>query len=75
MVIITTWTFKPEHREAAGGRQMLGRRHGIGTSKGVCVAESDAPAAIARWAQQWSDLMSFDLYPAQTDEDTARMLS
>jgi hypothetical protein len=86
MIYVTTWTFKPEHRDAIQARfkqtgglppegvRMLGRWHGIGLNKGVCVAENDDPLAIGRWAQQWSDLMSLEMYPALTDEDTAKIL-
>lgn len=87
MIYVTAWTFKPEHRDAVNARfketgglppegvKMLGRWSGIGTNKGVCVAESDDALAVARWGQQWSDLMSFDIYPALTDEDTAKVIS
>jgi hypothetical protein len=87
MLHVIAWTFKPEHRNAvqarfkeAGGLppegvKMIGRWHGVGTNKGFCVAESDDPLAIAKWAQKWSDLMSFDVYPALTDEDTAKTMS
>jgi len=87
VIYVATWNFKPEHRDVADARfretgglppegvKMLGRWHGIGTNKGVCVAESDDALAVARWAQKWSDLMSFDIYPALTDEDTAKVIS
>ena len=86
MTCVIAWTFKPEHRDAVQARfketggpppagvKMLGRWHGIGSNKGVCVAESDDPLALAKWAQQWSDLMSFDVYPAMTDQETAKAL-
>ena len=87
MIYVVAWTFKPEHRDAIQARfretgglppegvKMIGRWHGTGTNKGVCVAETDDALAMARWAQQWSDLMSFDVYPALTDEDTAKVIS
>ncbi len=87
MIQIIAWTFRPEHRNAVQARfketgglppkgvKMLGRWSGIGTNKGVCVAESEDPLAFAKWAQEWSDLMSFDIYPALTDEDTAKVIS
>ena len=86
MIYVIAWTFTPEHRDAVQARfkatgglppagvTMLGRWHGIGVNKGVCVAESGDPLAVAAWAQQWSDLMSFDVYPALTDQDTAKAL-
>lgn len=87
MMYVVAWTFKPEitnavqarFREIGGllpeGVRKLGRWHGIGTNKGVCVAESDDALAMARWVGTWSDLMSFDIYPALTDEDIAKLLS
>ena len=87
MIHIIAWNFKPEHRNAVQSRfketgglppegvKMLGRWHGVGTNKGVCVAESDDALAIAKWAQKWADLMSFDVCPALTDEDTVKAIS
>ena len=87
MIYVIAWSFKPECRNAVEARfketgdpppegtKMLGRWHGIGINKGVCVAESDDGLALARWAHEWSDLMSCDIYPALTDEDTAKVIS
>ena len=87
MIHVVSWTFKPEHRDAVQARfkktgglppegvRMLGRWHGTGTNKGVCIAESDDALAIARWMQNWSDLMSFDAYPALTDEEVAQVIA
>ena len=87
MIHVIAWSFKPEQRDAVQARfkktgglppkgvKMLGRWHGIGTNKGVCVAESNDALAVAKWAQEWSDLMSFDIYPAQTDEDAGKAFS
>ena len=87
MVHVMTWTFKPEHRNAVIARfketgglpgegvKMLGRWHGIGNNKGVVVAESEDPLAITKWLLEWSDLASFDVYPALNDEDIAKAIS
>lgn len=87
MLYVIAWTFRPEHRDAVQARfmqtgglppegvRMLGRWHGTGVNRGVCAAETDDPLALARWAQQWSDLMSFDVYPALNDEDIAKILA
>ena len=86
MIYVIAWTFKPEHRDAVQARfrqtgglppegaKMVGRWNGIGVNKGVCIAESDDPMAVARWGQAWSDLMTFDVYPALTDQDMAKLL-
>ncbi len=86
MIYVVAWTFKPEHRDAVQARfkqtgglppegvRMLGRWFGIGRNQGVCAAETDDPLALARWAQQWSDLLSFDIYPALNDEGIAQTI-
>ena len=86
MLYVADWTFKPEHRNAVIARfketgglppegvKMLGRWHGIGNNKGVFVAESEDPLAFAKWLLEWSDLVSFDVYPALGDEEIAKAL-
>ena len=86
MIHVMTWAFKPEHRNAVIARfketgglppegvKMLGRWHGIGNNKGVVVAESEDPLAFAKWLLEWSDLASFDVYPALGDEEIAKAL-
>ena len=86
MLFVSTWSYPPENREAVqtrfketGGKppmgiKMLGRWHAIGGGKGVLVSESNDPMAIAKWIQEWSDLMSFDIYPALNDEDAANRI-
>jgi hypothetical protein len=89
MIYVIAWTFKPENRDAIqdrfmafrtpGGRppegvSLLGRWHGVGTNKGVGVAESDDPVAVAKLLEKWTDLMSFDVYPALNDQDVAEVI-
>jgi hypothetical protein len=86
MLYVVDWEFKPEHRNAVIARfkqtgglppkgvKLLGRWHGIGNNKGVFVAESDNPLAFAKWMLEWSDLASFDVYPALVDEEIAKVL-
>jgi len=87
MIHIVAWTFKPEHQNAINARfkeggglppegvKLLGRWHGTATKKGVCVIESEDALAITKWLLEFSDLASFDVYPALTDEDVAKVLS
>jgi hypothetical protein len=84
MLHLVAWTFTPEKRNAIQARfketgglppqgvKLLGRWSGIGSNKGMCVAQSNDPLALGTWAQQWSDLMSFDIYPVLTDEELAK---
>ena len=85
MTYICVWSYPPEHRNeiqerfvATGGSppegvKMIGRWHGVG--KGVCVSESERYEAIAKWAQDWSDLMSMDIYAALDDEASAKLFA
>jgi len=41
----------------------------------VTVYETDDPQALAQWTQQWSDLISFDTYPALDDAGFGKLLS
>ena len=87
MYYVMIWSFTPDKRDAiqarfleAGGPppegvKMVGRWHNVAGGTGVCVAQSDNPEAVGKWAQDWSDLMSFEIYPALDDEATARVIS
>ena len=84
MTFVTIFSYPPENRQAVqarfketGGRppagvKMLGRWHAIGGGKGVHICESDDPMAIAKWVQEWSDLLSIEIYPALNDKDAAK---
>ena len=83
MIYVVMWSYKPEKRDEIQARfkktggmppagvTMVGRWHQIGGPRGLAVAESDDPVAIAKWAQDWSDLLTFDIFPALNDEDLA----
>ena len=88
MVFVTVYSFPPEKREACQARlkktgggmppagiKLLGRWHAIGSGKGVHVCECDDPMAFAKWAQEWSDLLSIETYPAMNDEGVAKLLA
>ena len=87
MLYVLEWTYPPERRNEANARfketggqppagvTMVGRWHSVGGGKGVAIAESDDPEAIATWLQGWSDLISFDVYPAMDDATAARVIS
>lgn len=80
MLFVNHFSFPPQNRDAiqtrfkaTGGKppagiKIIGRWHAIGGGKGVVVAETDDPIAMGKWAQQWSDLMSTDIYPVVDDE-------
>lgn len=50
------------------GVTMTGRWHCAEGNCGYLVAESPDAHGIARWLQQWTDLVSFDVTPVLTDE-------
>jgi hypothetical protein len=86
MFFVITYAIAPENRNAAqerfksggglppAGVKMIGRWHSVGGGRGLTVCESDDALAVANWAQQWSDLISFDVYPALDDASFAKLL-
>ncbi len=75
-----------EHRNVAQGRfletgamppdgvTMLGRWHAASGRLGYLIAESDDLSAVARWTQQWTDLLTFEVEPVLEDEPFAAVL-
>lgn len=54
---------------------MIGRWHSAAGGRGVTIYESDDLQAVAKWAQERSDLISFDVYPALDDAGFAKLLA
>jgi hypothetical protein len=86
MLYLVSWTIHTDHRNAAikrflgtaaqppDGVTLLGRWHAVGPLTGVALAETDDAQALFHWFMQWSDLMSFDVAPALTDEQLGQAL-
>ncbi|MGH8382999.1 DUF3303 domain-containing protein [Pseudomonas sp.] len=86
MLFIIHWTITPENRNAAMARfiqtggapppnlKVHGRWHAVGQLQGFAVVESDDLTLVLKWALEWSDLMTLQVYPAMTDEQTAPLL-
>jgi hypothetical protein len=53
---------------------MLGRWHSTEGNGGFLVAESDDAEAVAKWLQDWTDLVSFEITPVLTDEQFASVI-
>jgi hypothetical protein len=53
---------------------MTGRWHCAQGLKGFLVAEASDAVAIAKWMQEWTDLLSFEVTPVLTDEELARVI-
>jgi hypothetical protein len=86
MIFVSVYMIPPENRNAAQDRfkksggappkgvKMLGRWHSVVGGRGVTIYETNDPQAIANWAQQWNDLISFEVYPAIDDAGFAKLL-
>ena len=56
------------------GVNMLGRWHRLAGLGGYVIAESDDPVAIGKWTQEWTDVLTFEITPVGTDEETLQVL-
>lgn len=86
MIYVTTYTLRPENRDAAldrfratagappAGVKMIGRWHDVCGGKGYTVSESDDPQAVLRWVLAWSDLLSFEVSAVVNDEQFAKAI-
>ena len=59
---------------APEGVTMIARYHYAEGLAGITIAESDSASAIARWTQEWTDCLNFDVAPVVTDEEMAAIL-
>ena len=85
MLYMTTYEITPANRndvqkrfvETGGpppeGVKMLGRWVTPG-GIGFCLSESDDIVSVAKWIQEWSDLLTFEIFPLMTDEQYAEVL-
>lgn len=86
MTFHISYTLSPERRNSAqkrfketgaappSGVTMIGRWHCAEGLRGFTVAESSDAEAIAKWVQEWTDLLSFEVKPVVTDEQLARVI-
>jgi hypothetical protein len=80
MTFMITYKILPAHRDAAQQRfkqggglppegvKMIGRRHKADGSGGFTLCESDDVVALAKWTQDWSDLLEFETSPVLDDK-------
>lgn len=65
-------------RETGGppppGVKMVGRWHSVAGKGGFFLAETDDAVALARWLQDWSDLIDFEVVPVVTDEQVSEVI-
>lgn len=57
------------------GIAMLGRWHVVGELSGCAIIEADSTAPITAWTLQWSDIFTFSISPALTDEELGAALA
>ena len=86
MTFHITYEISPERRNGAqkrfketgapppAGVTMIGRWHCAQGLKGFMVVESTDATAIAKFAQDWSDLLSFEITPVVSDEELAGVI-
>ena len=60
--------FKETGAPPPPGVEMLGRWHNVAGNGGFFLAETDDPVALARWLQEWTDLIDFEVVAVVTDE-------
>ena len=66
--------FKETGGLPAEGVEMVGRCHCVAGLKGYLLARTDDGEAIARWLQDWTHLIRFNVDPVIEDEEFARIL-
>ena len=86
MLFMISYVFHPDDRDTVQDRfkktgggpgpavKMLGRWHAIGGGSGFVLAETNDNVALALWMQDWTDLLTFDITPVNTDEDVMKVL-
>jgi hypothetical protein len=86
MTFMTTYKISPAHRNAAQQRfkqggglppqgvKMIGRRHKTDGSGGFALCETDDAVALAKWTQDWSDLLEFEIFPVLDDNQIGIVL-
>jgi hypothetical protein len=87
MIFHIAFEYSPEQRDEAhrrfketgapppSGVTMTGRWHSAEGNRGFLVAESSEAEAIARWLQEWTDAMSFEVTPVLTDEQFIEVIT
>ncbi len=67
--------FKQTGAPPPQGVKMVGRWHAAEGNRGWFIAEADDADAIARWLQEWTDLITFEVTPVLTDEQFLAVIS
>jgi hypothetical protein len=57
------------------GVRKVAAYHYVDGSGGYTIAETDDPVALAKWANQWSDVLVMDVRPVLGDEELGQVLA
>ena len=66
--------FKETGAPPPAGLTMLGRWHSAQGLGGFILAETSDAVVIAKWLQEWTDLLSFEVTPVVNDEQLAGVI-
>jgi hypothetical protein len=81
MIFHVQFDYSPENRDRVherfkktgapppDGVTMTGRWHDAGGNRGFLVAEASEAGPVARWFQEWTGIMSFEVTPVVTDAE------
>jgi uncharacterized protein DUF3303 len=87
MKFVVHYTLEPGQRNAAQRRlaetggpppegvTMIDRLHCAQGLEGFVICESNDAGAVARWMQDWTDLMTFRLLPVVDDQTMGQLIS
>jgi len=86
MLFVIAYSFTPDARDdvqerfrktggqPGSGVTMHGRWHVVGGGRGFVVAESTDSVAMAKWLQEWTDAIEFEVNPVNTDENVMKVI-
>ena len=86
MKFVVHYTLAPGHRDAAqrrfastgggppAGVTMIERLHCAQGHEGFVICETNDAAALARWMQDWTDLLEFRTLPVVDDQTLASII-
>jgi hypothetical protein len=66
--------FKATAAAPPKGVKLLGRWHDAGGLHGFMVSEASSAVDIAKWCQEWTDVIEFEVTPVISDEELASVM-
>lgn len=86
MRFMISYAFNPEDRDVVQDRfkqtggfpgdgvKMVGRWHAVGGHRGWVLTETGDAVALAKWLQEWTDCLEFEVTPVNDDEAVMQVL-